>query len=170
MSFGLIRASDFQPLAEADYQRYVRLEAISFSYKPDSAGLALDYEQIPTHTCNESDKFHQPNKFREHAFYSTKKVFQCFDHPENIEVYGNFEMTSAKILQIRAMKCQGDFCASDQDIDQFIEQHPYLVVFTNQRSYKPQVYSDQVILKEVEPVFSPLTVSDAQLNRYYIER
>ena len=44
MSFGLIRASDFQPVAEINYERYVRLEAVNLSYKPDSNGLAFDFE------------------------------------------------------------------------------------------------------------------------------
>ena len=39
MSFGLIGATDFEPVPEIDHERYVRLEAIMLSYKPSANGL-----------------------------------------------------------------------------------------------------------------------------------
>ena len=68
-----------------------KINVTNIEYHAQGGQLEFDFSQkIPTHPCNESDKFNV-YEYTDEAFKELKSSSTCFDEPEKIKLRGSFE-------------------------------------------------------------------------------
>lgn len=82
----------------------------------------------------------------EHSLEFNKKKFKCMDRSD-IELYGNYNSDSAKLLSFRVERCQnftaaGVPCAEESEIDQYLKDKFMLVIY-NQKIFNVTEYHEE---------------------------
>ena len=81
----------------------------------------------------------------------------CFDNALDLEIWGNMRVTTARTLIVRLLRCTGDLCQSEDEIDNFINENGHLWMIYNNQVYQTQDYSDDVISKYIDGQYFPLS-------------
>ena len=68
----------------------------------------------------------------------------CFDKPEELRLYGDFESLDSQFISIIVTRCQKN-CKTEVEIDEFLDRYKYLGTSFIQKFYQPDVYDDGVI-------------------------
>ena len=106
--------------------------------------LGLDYYNA---TEEERKRMKKPRFFRTHpeSLDWTETYYpkmRCLDN-DGIDVYGNYDSTKAKILEVEIMPCKGrSTCKSKEEIDEWIN-GKYLILIENIDSFYSDIYGNR---------------------------
>ena len=70
----------------------------------------------------------------------------CFDNVLDLEIWGNFQVTSVRTIQIEVVKCSNKTtCKTDDEISNFMEEFGTMFMVYNDQVYQPDEYSNSVV-------------------------
>lgn len=126
----------------------------------------MKVEPLTYHRCEtEEEGFFQPKKAQAGFIGALMPQLNCFENALDLELWGNFEVTSVRTLIIQVVKCAGkETCKSEDEIREFMDEYGTLYIVYNDHVYSPNDYSSSVITKQLNIEYYPLKPNSKEIN------
>ena len=86
------------------------------------------------------------------------------DNIEEIELWGNYDTSTAKTIQVRVKRCKGkETCKSDQEIEEFIDNNGHFSLLSNYQKYSNEDYGPDTIQNVSFAELNPITSNSRQI-------
>ena len=103
--------------------------------------------------------FFKPNENANEFTPFAIQTSYCLDDIGDIDIWGNFDSTNAKVIIWRVLRCskeERDTCKSTEEIDRFIDENGHFFMTINEQTYQSENYGSDTIDKRARTMWIEL--------------